>query len=62
MQIIEDTGEERFPGIFISEKKRKGSTRRFRKGLTTDNKKKLSGCARAKASLNLAVCLSTAAS
>ena len=48
LQIIEDTGEERFPGIFVSEKKRKGSIRRFRKGLTTDNKKKLSACARAK--------------
>ncbi len=46
--IIEETGEERFPGIFISEKKRKGQTRRFRKGLTTDNKKKLSACARLK--------------
>jgi hypothetical protein len=48
LQIIEDTGEERFPGIFVSEKKRKGQTRRFRKGLNTDNKKKLSACARAK--------------
>ncbi len=48
LTIIEDTGEERFPGIFVSEKKRKGQTRRFRKGLTTDNKKKLSACARAK--------------
>jgi hypothetical protein len=46
--IIEDTGEERFPGTFVSEKKRKGQTRRFRKGLLTDNKKKLSACARAK--------------
>ena len=48
LQIIEDTGEERFPGVFVSEKKRKGQTRRFRKGLNTDNKKKLSACARAK--------------
>jgi len=48
LQIIEDTGEERFPGVFISEKKRKGQTRRFRKGLNTDNKKKLSACARVK--------------
>lgn len=48
LQIIEDTGEERFPGTFISEKKKKGSTRRFRKGLNTDNKKKLSACARFK--------------
>jgi len=49
LTIIEDTGEERFPGIFVSEKKRKGQSRgRFRKGLNTDNKKKLSACARAK--------------
>lgn len=49
LQIIEDTGEERFPGIFVSEKKRKGASRgRFRKGLNTDNKKKLSACARFK--------------
>jgi hypothetical protein len=48
LQIIEDTGEERFPGVFVSERKRKGQTRRFRKGLNTDNKKKLSACARAK--------------
>lgn len=48
LQIIEDTGEERFPGMFISERKRKGQTRRFRKGLTTDNKKKLSACAKMK--------------
>lgn len=48
LQIIEDTGEERFPGTFVSEKRRKGQTRRFRKGLTTDNRKKLSACARFK--------------
>ena len=46
--IIEDTGEERFPGMFVSEKKRKGQTRRFRKGFNTDNRKKLSACARLK--------------
>lgn len=46
--VIEDTGEDRFPGIFVSEKKKKGQTRRFRKGLTTDNKKKLSACAKFK--------------
>lgn len=48
LQIIEDTGEDRFPGMFISEKKRKGQTRRFRKGLNTDNRKKLSACAKFK--------------
>jgi len=48
LQIIEDTGEERFPGHFISEKRRKGQVRRFRKGMYTTNKNKLSGCARMK--------------
>ena len=46
--VIEDTGEERFPGHFVSEKKRKGQVRRFRKGFNTDNRKKLSACARMK--------------
>jgi hypothetical protein len=46
--VIEDTGEDRFPGVFVSEKKRKGQSRRFRKGLNTDNNKKRSACARFK--------------
>lgn len=48
--IIEDTGEERFPGIFVSEprKGRSSARGRFRKGLNTDNRKKLSACARFK--------------
>ncbi len=48
LMVIEDTGEERFPGVFVTEKKKKGQTRRFRKGFTTDNRKKLSACARLK--------------
>jgi hypothetical protein len=48
LQIIEDTGEERFPGIFVTEKRRKGQGKRVRKGMNTDNKKKLSGCVRLK--------------
>jgi hypothetical protein len=49
LQIIEDTGEERFPGTMINERKRKGVARgRFRKGLNTTNKNKLSACARLK--------------
>ncbi len=46
--IIEDTGEDRFPGQMVNEKKKKGQTRRFRKGMTTDNRRKLSACARLK--------------
>src|SRR5258708_7345733 len=48
LQIVEDTGEEKFPGSFVHERKRKGQVRRFRKGMTTDNRKKLSACARFK--------------
>lgn len=48
LQIIEDTGEDRFPGTMVNEKKRKGQSRRFRKGLNTDNRKKLSACAKLK--------------
>lgn len=52
LNVIEDTGEERFPGTFVSEKKRRGQPRgRFRKGLNTDNKKKLAACARFKSLL-----------
>lgn len=48
LHIIEDTGEERFPGNVINEKKRRGQRRRFRKGLTTTATTKLSACARFK--------------
>jgi hypothetical protein len=49
LQIIEDTGEDRFPGMFVHEKRRKGQPRgRIRKGLNTDHRKKLSACARLK--------------
>lgn len=48
LNIIEFTGEDRFPGTFVSEKKKKGQVRRFRKGFNTDNRKKLSACARMK--------------
>ena len=49
--VIEDTGEERFPGNFVCERKRKGQVRRFRKGLTTGPRNKLSACARLKSLL-----------
>lgn len=48
LMIISDTGEENFPGFFVSEKKKKGRVRRFRKGLYTDQKRKLGACARMK--------------
>lgn len=46
--VIEDTGEHNFPGTFISEKKKPGMARRFRKGLNTDNRKKLAACSKLK--------------
>jgi hypothetical protein len=48
LMTIEDTGEERFPGTFVTERKRKGQSRRVRKGMHTDNRKKLAACARFK--------------
>lgn len=43
--VIESTGEDKFPGSFVSERRRKGVARgRFRKGLTTTNARKLSAC------------------
>lgn len=47
--VIEDTGEDRFPGLFVSERKRKGQPRgRFRKGMNTTAQRKIAACARVK--------------
>ena len=49
LTVIEDTGEERFPGMLITERRRKGlQMRRVRRGLFTTNRNKLSACARLK--------------
>lgn len=48
LTVINDTGEEHFPGIFVHEPKRKGVARRARKGLTTTNKTKVSACSKFK--------------
>jgi hypothetical protein len=45
---IADIGEENIPGIFLSEPKRAGNTRAFRKGFNTTNRVKLSSCAKLK--------------
>ena len=45
---LEDYGEENIPGIFLSEPKRAGSGRRYRKGFTTTHGTKLSACAKMK--------------
>lgn len=46
--VIEQTGEEYFPGVFVHEPKALGSIRRSRKGLNTTTKTKMSACARLK--------------
>lgn len=47
--VLEDTGEERFPGNIVNEPRRKGVARgRFRKGLNTTPKTKYSACSRMK--------------
>lgn len=45
--IIDDTGEENFPGVFVSEPKKSGG-KRHRKGLNTTNRSKLFACSRLK--------------
>lgn len=45
---LSDYGEENIPGIFLSEPKRAGSSRRFRKGFLTTPSSKLSACSKLK--------------
>ena len=45
---ISEIGEENLKGIFLSEPKRPGSGRRYRKGFNTTNSTKLSACAKLK--------------
>jgi len=46
--VIDDLGEEQFKGIFLSESKKHGNARRFRKGFNTTHKTKLLACSRLK--------------
>ena len=46
--MVEEIGEENFAGTFLSESKKHGNTRSFRKGFTTTHKSKLSSCAKLK--------------
>lgn len=46
--IIENLGEETFPGLFLSEPLRKGHVKKFRKGFNTTFGNKISSCARLK--------------
>ena len=46
--VINEMGEENLPGTFISEPRRAGSSRGYRKGFTTTNKSKLAACSKFK--------------
>lgn len=48
LEVIDHTGEEKFPGEFISEPKKKGRVRRVRKGFYTGPKTKLEACLKLK--------------
>ena len=45
---LAEYGEDNIPGIFLSETKKMGTGRRFRKGFNTTNKSKISACAKFK--------------
>jgi len=46
--VVSETGEEHFPGTFLSETKRHGNARKFRKGFTTTHKSKITACSKLK--------------
>jgi hypothetical protein len=46
--VIDNLGEETFPGLFLSEPARKGHVRKFRKGFNTTFGNKISTCAKVK--------------
>ncbi len=49
--VIQETGEENFPGQMLTESKRAGTSRSFRRGFNTTNKKKVEACAKLKSTL-----------
>ena len=48
LHVINETGEEQFPGVFQTETRKKGAARTFRRGYNTSNKKKVEACSRMK--------------
>jgi len=46
--VIDNLGEETFPGLFLSEPLRKGHVKKFRKGFNTTHGSKIATCAKAK--------------
>ena len=47
LMVIDDTGEDSFPGTFLTESRKPGAVR-IRKGFNTTNKKKIEACSRLK--------------
>lgn len=45
---LDEYGEQNISGVFLSEPRRSGNARRYRKGFNTTNKTKLAACAKAK--------------
>ena len=46
--VVEEHGEENFPGTFLSETRQHGNSKRYRRGFTTTHKSKISACAKLK--------------
>jgi hypothetical protein len=46
--VINNIGEENFPGLFLSEPIRKGHVRKFRKGFNTTHRTKITTCSQLK--------------
>ena len=46
--VISEMGEDNIPGTFVTESRKAGSSRAYRKGFTTTNKSKLSACSKFK--------------
>ena len=46
--VVEETGEENFPGTFLSETRQHGNAKRYRRGFTTTHKAKINACAKLK--------------
>jgi hypothetical protein len=46
--VINNIGEENFPGLFLSEPMRKGHIRKFRKGFNTTHRTKVTACSQLK--------------
>jgi len=46
--VVEEMGEENFPGSFLTETRQHGNAKRYRRGFTTTHKSKIAACAKLK--------------